>query len=176
MKQPRMKQIFTIGHSNRSWSDFVSILLKNCINMVVDVRRFPGSRRYPHFNKATMTELLTHKNIEYIHIEKLGGRREKTDLAHNSNSHWQNKSSQAYANYMKTQSFKEGIHEILLVAKHNTISIMCAEALPWRCHRRFISDYLTMLGLKVLDILNTKEPYHHVFTSFAQIIDGEIRY
>jgi uncharacterized protein (DUF488 family) len=151
-----MKQIFTIGHSNRSWSDFVSILPKNCINMVVDVRRLPGSRRYPHFNKATMTGLLTHENIEYTHIEKLGGRREKTDLAHNSNNHWQNKSFQAYANYMKTQSFKDAIHEILLVAKHNTIAIMCAEALPWRCHRRFISDYLTMLRLEVLDILNTK--------------------
>jgi uncharacterized protein (DUF488 family) len=77
---------------------------------------------------------------------------------------------------MKTQSSKEGIHEILLVAKHNTIPIMCAEALPWRCHRRFISDYLTMLRLEVLDILNTNESHLHVFTSFAQIIDGEIRY
>jgi uncharacterized protein (DUF488 family) len=94
-----------------------------------------------------MIKLLTHENIEYLHIEKLGGRREKTELAHNSNSHWQNKSFQAYANYMKTQSFKEGIDEILSLAKHNTIAIMCSEVLPWRCHRRFISDYLMMIGL-----------------------------
>src|SRR5712692_3756217 len=102
-----MKQIFTIGHSNRSWSDFVSILLKNCITMVVDVRRFLGSRRYPHFNKANMIKLLSDKNIQYVHIEKLGGRREKTNGANNSDSHWRNKSFQAYVNYMKTESFKE---------------------------------------------------------------------
>jgi uncharacterized protein (DUF488 family) len=82
-----MKQIFTIGHSRRSWSDFASIVVKNCITMIVDVRRFPGSRRYPHFNKASMIKLLSDENIEYVHIEKLGGRREKTDLARNSNSH-----------------------------------------------------------------------------------------
>jgi uncharacterized protein (DUF488 family) len=149
-----MKQIFTIGHSNRSWNEFVFILLKNCITMVIDVRRFPGSGRYPHFNKANMIKLLTDKNIQYVHIEKLGGRRDKTDLANYGNSCWQNKSFQAYANYMKNQSFKEGIDEILSVAKHNTIAIMCAEALPWRCHRRLISDYLIMLGLEVYDVLN----------------------
>ena len=171
-----MKQIFTIGHSRRSWSDFVSIVVKNCITMIVDVRRFPGSRRYPHFNKTSMIKLLTDENIEYVHIEKLGGRREKTDLARNSNSHWRNKSFQAYATYMKTQLFKEGIDDILSVAKHNTIAIMCAEALPWRCHRRFISDYLSMLGLEILDILSIKESNPHEFTSFAQILDGEIRY
>jgi uncharacterized protein (DUF488 family) len=77
---------------------------------------------------------------------------------------------------MKTQLFKEGIDDILSVAKHNTIAIMCAEALPWRCHRRFISDYLSMLGLDVLDVLNIKESNPHEFTSFAQILDGEIRY
>jgi len=171
-----MKHIFTIGHSNRSWNDFVSLLFKNCITMIVDVRRFPGSRRYPHFNRASMIKLLTDENIEYVHIEKLGGRREKTDLARNSNSHWRNKSFQAYATYMNTRLFKEGIDDILSVAKHNTIAIMCAEALPWRCHRRLISDHLTMLGLDVHDILNTKEPSVHEFTLFAQIIDREIRY
>ncbi len=171
-----MNQIFTVGHSNRSWNDFVSILLKNHITMVVDVRRFPGSRRYPYFNKANMIKLLTNENIEYVHIEKLGGRRETTHLVHNSDSSWHNKSFQAYADYMKTKSFKEGIDEIFSAAKHNTIAIMCAESLPWRCHRRLISDYLTMLGLEVYDILNTTEPNPHEFTSFAQIIDGELRY
>src|SRR6266496_6597136 len=164
-----MNRIFTIGHSNHSWSDFVSTLLRNHITMVIDVRRFPGSRRYPHFKKANMIKLLAHVNIHYVHVEKLGGRRHNADLADNSNSYWKNKSFQAYANYMKTRSFKEGIDEILSVSKHNTIVIVCAEALPWRCHRRFISDYLTMLGLEVHDIFNIRELNLHELTSFAQI-------
>ena len=144
--------------------------------MVIDVHRFPGSRGYPHFNKANMIKLFTHENIQYVHIEKLGGRRHKSDLVNDTESHWKNRSFRVYANYMKTPSFKEGIDEISQPQSYNTIAIMCAEALPWRCHRRFISDYLTMLEVEVHDILNINAPIPHRFTSFAQINDREIRY
>src|SRR5829696_2264441 len=144
--------IFTIGHSNRSWDTFLSLLLKNDISIVADIRRFPGSRLWPQFNKDHMKIGLAEHNIEYIHIVKLGGRIKEKDRPHpqenndNNNYAWRNKSFRAYANYMSTEEFKEGISELLsLKNEHLTalIVIMCAEALPWRCHRRLISDYLS---------------------------------
>ena len=113
-----MAKVFTIGHSNRKWSDFVSTLKDNQVD-VVDVRRYPGSRKCPQFNKEQMVKALKKENVSYVHIENLGGRRKQSDITrsrydnNNNNSGWKNEGFRAYADYMVTRSFKEGIHEIL---------------------------------------------------------------
>jgi uncharacterized protein (DUF488 family) len=177
-----MDRVFTIGHSNRKWSDFISILKDNHVDLLVDVRRYPGSRACPQFNKEHMTTELQKENVSYVHIEKLGGRRNKLDtkedrLSDNNNTGWRNKSFRAYADYMATTSFREGVNELLSFMTHyNNLVIMCAEAVPWRCHRRMIADYLIMVeGISVFDILDSKQqPAWHELTSFARLIDDKI--
>lgn len=175
-----MIQIFTIGHSNRQWDEFISLLQDNHVDIVVDVRRYPGSKICPQFNKEEMTKEIVKENMTYIHIEKLGGmRKQQIDIGKPKydNQGWKNKSFRAFANYMATTSFKEGIDEILsLVTIYNNLSIMCAEAVPWRCHRRMIADYLTLIEcISVYDIINSKQqPSLHKLTSFARLVDDKI--
>jgi uncharacterized protein (DUF488 family) len=177
-----MAKVFTIGHSNRKWSDFTCILKDNHVDLLVDVRRYPRSRACPQFNKEQMTTELEKENVSYIHIEKLGGRRNKLDIkedTHNNdhNAGWKNKSFRDYADYMATTSFKEGINELLsLMKKYSNLAIMCAEAVPWRCHRRMIADYLIIVeGINVFDVLDSKQqPAPHKLTSFARRIDDKI--
>lgn len=168
-----MTKVFTIGHSNRKWSDFVSTLKDNHIDVVVDVRRYPGSRKCPQFNKEQMVKTLKKQNVSYVHIEKLGGRRKQSDITrsrydyNNNNSGWKNEGFRAYADYMATRSFKEGIHEILsLMTNYNNLAIMCAEEVPWRCHRRMIADYLALVARKQL-------PELHQLTSFVHLTDSK---
>jgi uncharacterized protein (DUF488 family) len=178
-----MSQIFTIGHSNRQWSEFTRLLEDNHVVAIVDVRRHPGSKSFPQFNREDMAKELLAKNIGYSHIEKLGGRRKgiaKASAAYD-NSGWQNKSFRSYAEYMPTTSFKEGIKELLfLMAKRDgPLAIMCSEAVPWRCHRRLIADYLVMVeGISVCNIIGKGcTPSPHKLTSFAvHLADGAIAY
>jgi uncharacterized protein (DUF488 family) len=178
-----MTQVFTIGHSNRKWSDFISILKYNHVDLLVDVRRYPGSRACPQFNKEQMTTELRKENVSYVHIGKIGGRRNKLDTKDDrrsdddNNTGWKNKSFRTYADYMAITSFREGIDELLsLMKKYSNLAIMCAEAVPWRCHRRMIADYLIMVeGISVFDILNSKkQPAPHELTPFARLIDDKI--
>lgn len=176
-----MAKIFTIGHSNHKWNNFVSILKANHIDVLVDVRRYPGSRTCPQFNKEELIQALKKENVSYAHIEKLGGRRKQSDIKgsryDNNNSGWKNESFRAYANYMATTSFREGIHEILSVmTNYDNLAVMCAEAVPWRCHRRMIADYLTLVeGISVFDIIigSKKQPELHKLTSFAHLTDSK---
>jgi len=175
-----MATVFTIGHSNHKWSDFVSTLKDNRIDVVVDVRRYPGSRTCPQFNKDQIINALPKEYVSYVHIEKLGGRRKQSDTKGSrcegiDNSGWKNEGFRSYADYMATTSFREGIHEILsLMANYSNIAIMCAEAVPWRCHRRMIADYLTLVeDIPVFDIIDSKhQPEPHHVTSFAHLIDS----
>jgi uncharacterized protein (DUF488 family) len=165
--------LFTIGHSNRKWSDFISILKHNNVDLLVDVRRYPGSRACPQFNSEQMTTKLHEENVSYIHIDKLGGRRNTLNRKQDgyNNSGWKNKS------FMTTTSFREGINELLsLMQKYSNLSIMCAEAVPWRCHRRMIADYLIIAqGIGVFDILDSKQqPAPHELTSFARLTENKI--
>jgi uncharacterized protein (DUF488 family) len=180
-----MTLVFTIGHSNREWSDFISILKENNVEVLVDVRRYPGSRACPQFNKEQMTTALQMENLTYVHIEKLGGRRNNSDgkgnrhseNKDNDNNGWKNKSFRAYADYMATTSFREGVNELLsLMKKYPNLAIMCAEAVPWRCHRRMIADYLIMVeGISVFDILDREQkPASHKLTSFAHVTSDKI--
>ncbi len=187
--------IFTIGHSNRSWNEFLSIIKYYDISFLADIRRFPGSRLWPQFNKKIMEKELANHNIKYLHIEKLGGRRQQIRNDDNAvsenmkktynNYAWKNKSFRAYADYMCTQQFKEGIDELLLIKEQDKmkyydkkrIAIMCAEALPWRCHRRLVSDYLVaVLNIEVYDIIDISHKSLHNITSFSCVEDGRITY
>ncbi len=171
-----MARIFTIGHSNHKWSDFISILKDNHVDLVVDVRRYPGSRACPQFNKEQMIIELKKENVSYIHIEKLGGRRKQSDIKRSryedNKSGWKNKGFRAYAGYMATTSFREGIREMRsLMTNYSNLAIMCSEAIPWRCHRRMIADYLTLVeGISVFDIIDSKQqPELHQLTSFVHL-------
>jgi uncharacterized protein (DUF488 family) len=170
-----MVKIFTIGHSNQKWSNFTVTLKDNHIDVIIDVRRYPGSKTCPQFNKGEMIQ-----NVSYVHIEELGGRRKRSDIKrseYDDNSGWKNESFRAYANYMATTSFRDGIHEILsLMTNYENLAIMCAEAVPWRCHRRIIADYLTIVeGISVFDIIigSKKQPQLHQVTSFAHLTDSK---
>lgn len=147
---------------------------------IVDVRRYPGSKSFPQFNKEIMTKELLAKNIEYKHIEKLGGRRKEISKALvYDNSGWQNKSFRNYADYMTTISFKEGINELLLlIAKcDGSLAIMCSEAVPWRCHRRLIADYLVIMeSISVYNIIgnNGSRPSHKLTPFARHLADDDV--
>jgi uncharacterized protein (DUF488 family) len=166
--------IWTIGHSTRSAEEFNEILLSHKIDALVDVRSFPGSRRYPHFNRPELAKSLHQIGIEYSHSPQLGGRRKPNP--HSKNTAWQNASFRAYADHIETEEFKKGIEDLLQLAGTKRTAIMCAEALWWRCHRSLISDYLKARGLEVIHILDQKDTQEHPYTSAARIVDGRLSY
>jgi uncharacterized protein (DUF488 family) len=168
-------RIWTIGHSTRSIDDFISLLEANGITLLADVRSFPGSKRYPQFNKAALAESLKARGIRYKHFPELGGRRKPN--AESRNTAWRNVSFRGYADYMGTEQFQEGAQRLVDVnAEAGPVAIMCAEAVWWRCHRSLISDYLKARGFEVMHILGTSKVEPHPFTSAAQIVDGTLTY
>jgi uncharacterized protein (DUF488 family) len=167
-------KIWTIGHSTRSDRDFGEILLAHKIETLVDVRTFPGSRRYPQFNKPVLSAFLANLGIRYQHEPRLGGRRSPRKDSHNTA--WRNSGFRGYADYMETNEFEAGIKELLELAQANQTAIMCAEALWWKCHRSMIADYLKAAGHIVLHIVDEKKTETHPFTSAARIVDGKLSY
>ena len=166
--------IWTIGHSTRPIDEFVSLLISFEIQVLVDVRTFPGSRRYPQFNKERLSESLVAAGIGYQHFPELGGRRRaKPDSL---NMAWRTESFRGYADYMETEDFGNGIERLLEIARTRHTAVMCAEAVWWRCHRSLISDYLKANGVEVTHIIDAEKSQQHPFTSAAQIIDGELSY
>src|SRR5438128_840736 len=167
-------KLWTIGHSTRSIDEFIEALKSFEIQTVADVRSFPGSRRYPQFNKENLRASLAEKGIEYVHFPDLGGRRRaKPDSL---NMAWQSKTFRGYADYMETEGFQEGIARLLEAAREGRTAIMCAEAVWWRCHRSLISDYLKANGVEVIHIMTTGKSEPHPFTSAASIVDGKLSY
>ena len=169
-----LSSIWTVGHSTRSVVEFNEILAAHEISALVDVRSFPGSRRYPHFNKPELSRNLQAVGILYAHNPRLGGRRRPSSTS--KNTAWQNASFRAYADHMESEEFKQGIEELLEVARTKRTAIMCAEALWWRCHRSLISDFLKAKGLTVIHILDEKKTEVHPYTSVARIVDGRLSY
>lgn len=167
-------KIWTVGHSTRSAEEFVQILLAHRIEVLVDVRTYPGSRRYPQFNRETLAETLRDAGIEYQHEPRLGGRRKPRPDSHNSA--WRNEQFRGYADHMETEEFKNGVRELLELASSKRVAVMCAEAVWWRCHRSLIADYLKDEGHEVIHILDQKKTEEHPFTSAARIIDGRLSY
>lgn len=168
------KTIFTIGHSTHSAVNFISLLKSFDISLLADVRNFPGSKRYPHFNKDRLEHLLQQHNIGYIHLKDLGGRRKP--LAGSMNTRWRNSAFRGYADYMETEVFKSAIRTLEELALHQLTVYMCAEAVWWSCHRALISDYLKVRNWKVLHIMSTRKADEHPFTSAARIVKDELRY
>ena len=166
--------IWTIGHSTRSAKEFSEILREHRIEALVDVRSFPGSRRYPHVNKGQLSETLPNVGIEYRHMPELGGRRRPR--AGSKNIAWQNEGFRGYADYMETADFQKGIEALLELGRNKRTSVMCAEALWWRCHRSLIADYLKAGAVEVIHILSAGKTQPHPYTSAARIIDGHLSY
>jgi len=170
----KMVTVWTVGHSTRSAEEFGQILLAHGIQVLDDVRSFPGSRRYPQFNRVTLSESLAKLGIEYRHEPRLGGRRRPRADSHNTA--WRNASFRAYADHMETDEFSSGVEALLELARGARTAVMCAEALWWRCHRSLIADYLKAAGHSVVHIVDATKTEEHPFTSAARIVDGELSY
>ena len=144
------------------------------LQVLVDVRSFPGSRRYPQFNKERLRESLAGEGVDYRHAPELGGRRRaKPDSL---NMAWRNETFRGYADYMETENFRAAIAELVQLAEERRCVIMCAEAVWWRCHRSLISDYLKASGTNVMHIMGAGKSESHPFTTAARIIDGRLSY
>ena len=169
-----MVTVWTVGHSTRSAEEFGQILLAHGVQVLVDVRSFPGSRRYPQFNRAALAESLKEIGIEYKHEPRLGGRRKPRADSHNTA--WKNASFRAYADHMESEEFRKGVKDLLELATQSRTAVMCAESLWWRCHRSLISDYLKAEGHTVIHILDQTKSEAHPFTSAARIVDGALSY
>ena len=166
--------VWTIGHSTRPIDAFVALLISNAITSLVDVRSYPGSRRFPEYNKAPLSTTLATAGIDYHHLAQLGGRRRP--LPHSRNIAWQSPSFRAYADYMESEDFEKGIEELLDLAQEKKTAIMCAEALWWRCHRGLIADQLKSYGSVVTHIIDSTHTEIHPYTAAANIIDGKLSY
>ncbi|MEP6743387.1 MAG: DUF488 domain-containing protein [bacterium] len=167
-------ELWTIGHSTRSAEEFNEILAAHTIEALIDVRSFPGSRRYPQFNKQQLSSALTEKGIAYFHLPEVGGRRQT--LKDSRNTAWKNQSFRGYADHMETAEFYQGIERLLGIAREKRTATMCAEALWWRCHRSLISDFLKAHGVEVIHILDATHDEPHPYTSAARIVNGELSY
>jgi uncharacterized protein (DUF488 family) len=166
--------IWTIGHSTRTTEQFVELLRAHKIESLVDVRHYPGSRRYPQVNKEVLAESLAKTGIEYHHLVQLGGRRRARPDSHNTA--WRHEAFRGYADYMESEGFAEGIKQLIELARNKRMAIMCAEAVWWRCHRGLIADYLKARGHQVLHIHSATKAEEHPFTAAARIVNGKLSY
>jgi uncharacterized protein (DUF488 family) len=166
--------VYTIGHSTRTLDEFLSLLAAYNITLLVDVRTVPRSRHNPQFNKETLPDTLKPHGIKYIHMPEIGGlrhpKRDSVNLA------WENLGFQGYADFMQTKEFIDSLLKIVALARENCLAIMCAEALPWRCHRSLISDALVVRHVKVLHIISATDPITHKVTEFAHVEGTKITY
>jgi uncharacterized protein (DUF488 family) len=159
--------IYTIGHSTRELDEFVGILRAYKIGQLIDVRSVPKSSHTPQFNEDNLQNVLPKHEISYQHLEKLGGLRHTAKDSVNQG--WHNASFRGYADYMQTNEFASGLEALLHLAKENTAVIMCAEAVPWRCHRSLIGDALLVRGHRVLDNFDARKTQAETLTSFARV-------
>jgi uncharacterized protein (DUF488 family) len=166
-------RLFTIGHSTRSLEQFLGLLIREGATHLVDVRAFPTSARYPHFSRPALERSLIDAGMRYSHLPSLGGRRRGRRDSHNTM--WRNASFRAYADYMETREFNEALEDLLKLAQLEPTAIMCAEAVPWRCHRSLIADAAVASDCAVLHILDAGTEAHRL-TSFGRIEAGRVRY
>jgi uncharacterized protein (DUF488 family) len=166
--------VFTIGHSTRPIERFVAILKSHDIDRLIDVRTIPRSRRNPQFNAETLAESLAGADIAYRHMASLGGLRHPRKDSPNAG--WRNESFRGYADYMQTDAFDQALKELIAESRRSRVAIMCAEAVPWRCHRSLVADALTVRGIPVIEILSETSSRPHKLTSFAHVKGTEITY
>jgi uncharacterized protein (DUF488 family) len=170
--------IFTIGHSTRTISDFVTLLRSVGVDLVVDIRSFPRSRANPRFDISVLPETLATGGIDYRHLAALGGRRHRrADAPPSPNVLWREASFRNYADYAQTADFRRGLDGLLDLAREHRVAIMCAEAVWWRCHRRIVADYLLARGAGVEHILGAGRVTPAVLTPSAKVeADGTLEY
>ncbi|MEO6983818.1 MAG: DUF488 domain-containing protein [Paralcaligenes sp.] len=169
MGQSVQLKIFTVGHSTRPIAEFITLLTAHGVTQLADVRTVPRSRHNPQFNLDTLPVSLGQAGIGYEHIAGLGGFRRT--LADSPNAAWRNISFRGYADYMQTPEFADNLAYLIKQAAHNQIAIMCAEAVPWRCHRSLIADALVVHGVCAQEIVSEKRLQIHKLTPFAKV-DG----
>lgn len=170
----REPAIFTTGHSTRPIEEFLALLQGHGITCVVDVRRFPGSRRNPQYGQAALSAALAAAGLRYHPMPALGGfRRPRPD---SPNSGWRNESFRGYADYMQTEEFQAALDALEQLAESERPAVMCAESVPWRCHRRLIADALVARGVPVAEITGPATAEPHVLTSFAVVRGREVVY
>lgn len=172
---PKASRIFTIGHSTRNFDEVLDMLRANDVTELVDVRSYPSSRKFPQWNQPAIKKALP-DDIGYRWIQDLGGRRHTPAGVVSVNGGWRVKAFRDYADYMGTASFSSGLAELLEVAKVSVPAIMCSEAVPWRCHRRLITDALIVAGAEVFNIMSRTSTQQAEVTEFARFHDGEITY
>jgi uncharacterized protein (DUF488 family) len=148
---PSKTELFTIGHSTHPLDRFLALLTQHGIKALVDIRRFPGSRKHPQFGRDNLAAALQESGVEYHWLDALGGRRHKQQES--PNLALENKGFRNYADYMLTEDFQEGVEKLLEIARQKQTAIMCAEGLFWRCHRRLVSDFLVASGVMVQHIM-----------------------
>jgi uncharacterized protein (DUF488 family) len=166
--------LFTIGHSNRSFDDFVAMLKAYKIELLADIRTVPKSRHNPQFNRETLAVSLPEAGMAYTHIKDLGGlRHPRPDSV---NLAWQNPSFRGYADYMQTPAFEIALGELVRLADQRRVVIMCAEAVPWRCHRSLVADALLARGIPVEHIMSVTSTKPHKLTPFAAIENAKVTY
>jgi uncharacterized protein (DUF488 family) len=168
-------EIFTIGHSTHPLEQFLGLLGSHRIKALADVRSFPSSRRWPHFNQSALSESMRRAEIEYHWLRALGGRRHEVrpDSPHIA---WEHPAFRSYADYADGEEFQQGLDELTTMARRTRTAYMCSEGLWWRCHRRLISDRLLLLGWRVMHILPNGKTSEHSLPEFARVVDGRLIY
>jgi uncharacterized protein (DUF488 family) len=166
--------IYTIGHSTRPVAEFIDLLKSNGVAQLVDIRTIPKSRHNPQFNSDELAASLRAAHIRYVHMKKLGGLRHARQDSINLG--WRNASFRGYADYMQTAEFEAAIDRSIKIAAAHPTVLMCAEAVPWRCHRSLVADALTVRGIRVLEIIGSAQPKPHEMTSFARVVGTCITY
>jgi uncharacterized protein (DUF488 family) len=167
-----LKRIYTIGHSTRSLEEFIALLTENGVTRLADVRRFPGSRRYPHFSGESMQQTLPEHRIAYEHFDSLGGRRKPA--SDSENAAWENEQFRGYADHMATDEFRAAIRRLL--ESDRDTAVMCAEAVPWRCHRNLLADDLLRRGVEVIHIIGPGSTRPHALHKMARLEADRVTY
>ncbi len=169
-----MNHIYTIGHSTHPIDEFIEILKTYGIELLVDIRTIPKSRANPQFNESDLRASLEQAGLEYLRLEALGGLRHTSVLS--VNTAWKNKSFRGFADYMQTDEFKKGIEALVDLARNKQVAIMCAEAVPWRCHRSLVGDALLVRGLNVFDVMSKTSSKPHTLTPWAKVDGTQVTY
>jgi uncharacterized protein (DUF488 family) len=168
-------RIYTVGHSTRSSEELIALLAAHGVRRLVDVRRYPGSRRFPHFSRDALARTLEANRIEYLHAPELGGRR--APLPDSVNTAWRAAAFRGYADHMASEEFRRWLERLIAWAPGADTTVMCAEAVPWRCHRQLIADALVARGVQVLDIFGASEAKNHELSAHARVAaDGSVTY
>jgi uncharacterized protein (DUF488 family) len=169
-----MPTVWTIGHSNRTFEAFRDLLRAAAVEQAVDIRRYPASRKWPHFHADSLAESLPASGIGYLPMSELGGRRRpRPDSPHTA---WRNEMFRGYADFLDSPEGKAGLERLEAAARSRPTAFFCAEAVPWRCHRSLVADALTVRAWTVLDIVGPSEPREHALPGFARVENGRLVY